>query len=43
MGLITGNMVGVVFGLLMYRMANKSIKENTEVLHKLVEAVGRIR
>lgn len=40
-GLVTGNLVGVLFGLLMYRMATGSIKENTKVLQTLVERIER--
>jgi hypothetical protein len=43
MALITGNAVGVLFGLLMYRMATGAIKENTAMLHKLSEVIGRMR
>lgn len=33
--MIMGNLIGVVFGLLMYRMAAGSIKSNTEAVNKL--------
>lgn len=34
--LIGSNIIGVTFGLLMYRMADNSIKENTQAIHELV-------
>ncbi len=42
-GLVTNNLVGVVFGLLMYRMATTTIKDNTKAIVKLTEVVGRMK
>lgn len=39
LGLITGNLVGVAFGLLMYRMATSAIKDNTKALQELVKTM----
>jgi len=33
--LISNNLIGVLFGVLMYKMANDSIKENNEVLQDM--------
>jgi hypothetical protein len=33
--LISNNVIGVLFGILMYKMANDSIKENNEALQDM--------
>lgn len=41
--LVANNGVGIGFGLLMYRMASTTIKENTNTLKDLVVSLGKNR
>jgi len=37
--LISSNAVGVLFGLLMYRMANTTIKDNTAAIREMITII----
>lgn len=41
--LIAGNLVGVAFGLLMYKMATDTIKENTNALRVVIVQIEKNR
>ena len=38
--LILNNLIGVLFGLLMYKMATTTIKENTKAINELKDAIN---